>query len=137
MTKTPAKRSREEEDAIGALVLEFEKRYLEFSRLRRANMREEGHDLLTIVFTEYVWFGNRSAYEELLVAMMDEAERQRLRSDPIFTEAWRMFMKARWRRKRIEQRTLITTIALLVAVVGIGAVWSAFELFKSVISGGK
>ena len=137
MKDSPSRDEHPPGEVIAGYLEQLRLRYLEFSQRRLMNLRAEGFDFLTILFTEFIWFGTRTAYEKLLTAMLSEQERQLLEGDPLFTQSWRIFINRQWRQKRTQRALILVLGGAIVVILAIGLVWSAFELIKSVLTSRK
>jgi len=127
-------RQRTRDEAISQHVIRLQERYPQFARARRTEMRLRGYDPLSRAISEHVWFGNREAYEKMLMEMLTDEERELLRHDPNFTEAWRVFMDLRWIRKHLERFILMAVAGLLAALLVAGLGWTFYQFVISLLS---
>ena len=103
---------------VDRYISDFQARHREFLRDRQAELRQLGLDAITRIYNEYFALPTKPAFEVLLQAILDPAERDRLQVDAQFTQAWQIFVDLCWLHKRATRAGIISGAALfsLVAI---------------------
>jgi hypothetical protein len=118
MNKPPGK-ARTPPDTVSYYVDEFQRRFPDFERARQAELRHMKHDFVARLLSDHVALGDKPTYDCMLQAILKDDERDRLETDPRFTEAWRIFVDLCWLKKRLARAAMILggIILILAAVV--------------------
>ena len=105
---------------VDRYITEFQSRHRDFVRYRKAELRQIGLDAFTRVHHDYFSLPSKPAYDVLLQAILDPAERDRLLIDPQFTQAWQIFVDLCWMRARsVRTGIIVGTVVFCLTLAGI------------------
>jgi hypothetical protein len=116
MNKPPGKASAPP-DTVSYYVGEFQRRFVDFERARQEELRHMKHDFVARLFSDHIVLGDKPTYDCMLQAILKEDERDRLETDPRFTEAWRIFVDLCWLKKRLARAAMILGGIILTLVI--------------------
>ena len=121
----PSQPARKSEDATVSLYIgELQQRHPSFARAQEEELRAIKHDVFTRLFSEYVVFGEKGSFENMLRGMLTDAERQRLQTDQKFTQAWHIFVDLCWLKKQLMRAALILAGLVLLFGAVLFCVWA-------------
>jgi len=117
MNKPPGKADAEQ-DTVSYYVGEFQRRFVDFERARKEELRHMKHDFVARLFSEHIVLGDKPTYDCMLQAILKDDERDLLETDPRFTKAWRIFVDLCWLKKRLTLAAMILggIILILMAI---------------------
>src|SRR5258708_39526773 len=100
MDPSPAK-SGSPPDTVSLYVEEFQLRFQDFERARQEELRHMRHDFIVRAIGDHILLGDKVSYDCRLQGMLKEDERERLETDPHFTNGWRIFIDLCWRNRQL------------------------------------
>ncbi len=118
----PAKKA--EDKTVSLYIGELQQRHPSFERAQEEELRVMKHDVFARLFSEYVVFGEKHAFENMLRGMLTDAERQRLQTDQKFTRAWQIFVDLCWLKKQLLRAGLVLAGVLLLFGAVLFCVWA-------------
>ena len=116
---------------VNVIVGRLRRRYSAFCRAHEEDLRSMSHDAVSRMLSEHILLGQRSAFELFLQNMLTGDELDRLRSDPKFTLAWRLFVDLCWMKKQIKRGLIILAGIVLLMLIVIGFLLSMPIVAKS------
>jgi len=121
-TSNPARKN--EDSTVSHYIGELQQRQPAFARAQEQEMRVMKHDVFARLFSEYVVFGEKSAFESMMRGILTDAERQRLQTDEKFTRAWQIFVDLCWLKKQLIRGALVLAGLLLAFGAVLFFVWA-------------
>ena len=118
---------------IDRYISEFQLRHRQFRRDRHNELREAGMDAFGRTYHEHFLFPSKEAFDVLLQSILTPEERDRLKIDLKFTEAWQIFVDLCWiHKKATRSGILLGIVALFLAVVGF-SFWALPQLGVAIL----
>lgn len=107
-------------DTVSLWVDEFQRRLHDFERARRDELRHLRQDFIGRLIGDHIILGDKSSYDGMLQGMLEENERDLLKTDPGFTRAWRIFVDLCWaKRQRLRAAMMLGGIVLILLFVAL------------------
>jgi hypothetical protein len=122
---------------VSQYLARLQDQWTDFQRVRRQALREDGFGGVARVLNEYFNINNKSAYELILRGMLTDADKEQLRANPKFTEAWQIFVELRWPARLLVRGLIIFTSVAFFLVAAAGSLWALYELVISLTTGRK
>lgn len=111
---------------VNSYVCQLQRRHEQFQREQRV-----GADAFGQFIHDTFFMRDKNSFDALLRAMLTPPERDRLQTDPTFTQAWQIFVDFCWLQKRFRQFGIIAgAILLCLAIIAFG-VWAFPHLIHS------
>ena len=104
---------------LSRYINDLQRRYPSYTRSRVDDIK---HDAFSRLFSEYMFMGSRTNFEDRLQNILTNAERQQLSADPTFTRAWQIFVDICWLKRKF------TRLAILLGVI-VGVLAIVFLVF--------
>jgi hypothetical protein len=116
----PPVKSDPQADTVSLWVREFQRRFHDFERARQEELRNLQQDFFERLIGDHIVLGDKSSYDGMLQGMLEEDERDLLKTDPGFTRAWRIFVDLCWaKRQRLRNALVIGGIILVLLFVAL------------------
>jgi hypothetical protein len=122
---------------VGEHLARLQDQWVDFQQVRRQALREDGLGGFARILNEYFNISNKSAYELMLRGMLTDTDKEQLRSDPKFTEAWQIFVELRWPARMLVRGLIIFTCVAFFLVAAAGSLWALYELVIFLTTGRK
>ena len=118
---------------IDRYISDFQHRHRQFRHDRHTELREAGMDAFGRMYHEHFLFPSKEAFDVLLQSILTPEERDRLKIDLKFTEAWQIFVDLCWIHKKAKRSgILFGSVALVLVVIGV-SFWALPQLGVAVL----
>ncbi|MEI6084216.1 MAG: hypothetical protein WCS70_07940 [Verrucomicrobiota bacterium] len=109
---------------VNSYVCQLQRRYKQFQLEQRDELQQIGSDAFGRFFHEHFLLRDKNSFDALLRSMLMPPERDRLQTDPTFTQAWQIFVDYCWLQKRVKQFAIVIGVILFSFAALIFAVWA-------------
>ncbi|MCG3150006.1 MAG: hypothetical protein PCFJNLEI_03473 [Verrucomicrobiae bacterium] len=109
---------------VNSYVCQLQRRHKQFQIEQRSEMEQIGSDFFGRFFHEYFLLRDKNSFDALLRSMLTPSERDRLQTDPTFTQAWQIFLDYCWLQKRVKQFGIIIGVILFCLAAVVLAAWA-------------
>ncbi len=109
---------------VSSYVHQLQRRYVDFQREQRTEFEQIGSDAFGRFFHEHFLIRDKSSFDSILRSMLSPPERDRLQTDPTFTQAWQIFVDLCWLKKKLKQSGIVVGVILLSLATLVFAVWA-------------